>query len=192
MSDAELRRLLNFEDGDLVPNRVGRLSARQISDLEASSKKVKKYGIGIGIGLILLAVAIVAAIYVDAKNYAEAVHKSIDWSSVIGGGSVVFLILGIFAAISFWVAFMKIKTEMASVEGEVNFVKVEKRVSEKSATGSTHYKTVQVYELRVGRENFNNVPEEYLNVIREGDIYAFYYLKESRHILSAEFISKGK
>jgi hypothetical protein len=51
---------------------------------------------------------------------------------------------------------------------------------------------VQQYELRVGKIAFENVDEELLNIIEEGDTYSFYYTKQVKQILSCEFISKGK
>lgn len=192
MSDLELQKLLGFNEGDLAANRMGRMSARQAKELEESSQSLKKYGMWIGIALVLLALGISAFIYYQEVRAASAANRAMDYMHVIPGVITVVLVLGVFAAISFAIAFVKINTTLGKAEGKVNFVKVEKRESYKTASGSTSYRDVQQYELRVGDTNFNNVPEEYLNVIEEGDIYAFYYLKEAKHILSAERISTGK
>ena len=191
MSDLELQKLLGFNEGDRTANRLGRMSARQSKELEESSQSLKKYGTLIGIGLVLLALAISAFIYYQEVRQASAANRVIDYTHILPGVITVVLVLGAFAAISFAIAFVKINTTQATAEGRVNFVKVEKRESYKTASGSTSYRDVQQYELRVGDVNFNNVPEEYLNVIQEGDTYAFYYLKEAKHILSAELITKG-
>jgi len=186
MSDHELRRFFKFDESDLSANRMGRLSEKQSKTIREGSEKVKRYGVGIGIGLILLATAISYGLYTQVGQAGTTL------ADVIGGIITVALIFGVFALISFWVAFVKIDLTLAQVEGKVNFVKVEKTERTKSASGSTHTRTVQVYEMRVGDVNFHNVPETLLNLIEEGDTYAVYYLKESNHILSLEFISKGK
>ena len=84
--------------------------------------------------------------------------------------------------------FTKKKFSVEAVEGKVNFVAVEKKAG--SSTSSTATKVPQ-YEMRVGNEKFD-VAESLTNIINEGDVYAFYYTGDTRHILSCELISKGK
>lgn len=191
MSDLELQKLLGFNEGDLAANRLGRMSARQSKELEESSRSIKKYGALIGTALVLLALGMSAFIYYQEVRAASASNRTMDYMHVLPGVITVVLVLGVFAAISFAIAFVKVNTTLGKAEGKVNFVKVEKRESYKTASGSTSYRDAQQYELRVGNVNFNNVPEEYLNVIEEGDTYAVYYLQEAKHILSAEILSKG-
>jgi hypothetical protein len=74
----------------------------------------------------------------------------------------------------------------------VKFIKVERQESYKTVSGSTSQRTVQRYELRVGKMKFVDVNEELLNMIDAGDTYVFYYTKDSKEILSCEFIAKGK
>lgn len=186
MSELELRDFYKFDEADLSANRNGRLSERQARVIQESSAKAKRYGTAIGVGLVLLAAAISYGLYTQVGQDGTTL------GDVIGGIITVCVIFGVFASISFWIAFMKLDLTLASVEGRVNFVKVEKTERTKSATGSTHTRTVQVYELRVGDVNFHNVPEKLLNWMEEGDIYAVYFLKASNHILSLERISKGK
>lgn len=185
MSELELRDFFKFNEADLSANRKGRLSEKQSNTIQEGSAKVKRYGVGIGVGLILIAAAISYGIY---SQVGQGGTSLVD---VIGGMITVCLIFGVFALISFWVAFVKIDLTLANVVGKVNFIKVEKTERTKSATGSTHTRTVQVYELRVGDVKFHNVPEKLLNWMEEGDIYAVYFLKASNHILSLERISKG-
>ena len=54
-----------------------------------------------------------------------------------------------------------------------------------------YQRTVQQYELRVGKHKFHDVPEEYLNVLEEGNSYAFHFVKSTKEILSAELRSTG-
>jgi hypothetical protein len=115
-----------------------------------------------------------------------------DIVQLIIAAAIPTVIIGFFVCGAFWLASAKLDYSFQKVEGEVNFVKVESRESYKTASGSTSYRTVQKYELRVGRVKFEDVNEELLNLIREGDIYAFYYTKDLKDILSCEFIAKGK
>jgi hypothetical protein len=101
------------------------------------------------------------------------------------------IIIGFFVWIMFWLASSKLDHSLQNVEGNVRLVKVEKTQSYKTASGSTSQRKVQQYELRVGRVKFEDVNEELLNILREGDIYIFYYTKDAKDILSCEFIRKG-
>lgn len=186
MSELELRQFFGFDEKDLSANRAWRLSDKQLQKIRESSKKVKLYGAGIGIVLILIGALILAGIYPQLSQ--EGANRM----EAIMGMITVSVLFGIFTLVSFSLAFQKIDLTIAQVEGKVNFVKVEKTQSTKSASGSTHTRTIEVYEMRIGNVNFHNVPEMLLNLIEEGDTYAVYFLKVSTHILSLEFISKGK
>ncbi|HRJ76560.1 MAG TPA: hypothetical protein PLX90_11205, partial [Anaerolineales bacterium] len=84
--------------------------------------------------------------------------------------------------------FNKVDYSVQKVEGEVQFVKVEKQ------TGSVNdpsYKrqTVSSYEMHVGGESFSNANPALIEIM-QGDIYAVYYPKDTKQILSVELISK--
>jgi hypothetical protein len=116
-------------------------------------------------------------------------------SSVLAANAIGLIMLwgalGFLAFKAFRIAFDSRKAEyfVQKAQGKVNFVKVEAHVRRPSGNG---YRTEEQYELRVGRTSFEDVDEELLNIIEEGDVYAFYYVKDTQDILSCEFISKGK
>jgi hypothetical protein len=194
MSDSELRKYFKFNESDLAANRAGKLSAKQQKALDEAEQGANKIFIGAGIFFVLLALVISWGVTSDIfQGDFSFSNLSTDDKVGIGLGiGLPWLILGFFAYWSFRLAFSKLDNSVQSVEGKVNFVKVEKQQSYSNSDGSTSYRTVQQYELRVGRVAFENVNEELLNTIEEGDTYAFYYTKQAKQILSAELVKKGK
>lgn len=189
MSDTELQKFFDFDQSDLTANQNGKLSAKQdkrIKETEKSTSSIFRY---IGIGLIILNLCIVGGI--ASSMLAEGFSFSTSSSNDIFGFifAIIFptFIIGIFVWLMFWIASSKTDYSLQKVEGEVNFVKVEKQESYKSGS-STSYRTVQEYELRVGKVKFEDVDEELLNIIKEGDTYIFYYTKDTKDILSCEFV----
>lgn len=194
MSDTELRKFFDFDQSDLIANQNGKLSAKQdkrIKETEKSTSSIFRY---IGLGLIFLNLCIVGAIVsaIMAEGFSFSTASTDDMLGLIFAIVFPTLIIGIFVWLMFWIASSKTDYSLQKVEGKVNFVKVEKQQSYKTASGSTSHRTVQQYELRVGKFKFEDVDEELLNVIEEGDVYVFYYTKDTKDILSCEFISKGK
>ncbi len=192
MSDTTLRKFFDFSEADLSANRQGKLSAKQQKVLDEGEKGANQIFIGAGVFFILLALGISWGITSDIFRDGISNLSSDDITGLALGIGLPCGILGFFAYWSFRLAFSKLDSSLQNVEGKVNFVKMEKQQSYTSAGGSTSYRTVQQYELRVGRVNFENVAEELLNIIDEGDVYAFYYIKQPKKIMSAEKISKGK
>jgi hypothetical protein len=192
MSDAELRKFFDFDDSDLSANEMGKLSVKQekrIQETEKSTSRTFRY---IGIGLIFLNLCIVGGIVsgIISDGFSFSTASAEDIFGLVFAIVFPTLIIGIFVWIMFWIASSKTDYSLQKVEGEVNFVKVEKQVSTGSSTGP-RYRTEQQYELRVGKVKFEDVDEELLNIIKEGDIYLFYYTKDNKEILSCEFIKKG-
>lgn len=186
MSEIELRNFFNFGEADLYANRAGRLTKGQetrLLEIEQGASQIFRW-----VGIFLLLIAIFASLFL--LNEA----RKVNWADLIGltpALCIIWLICGGFAYGSFKLAGSKNDNSVQKAEGKVNFVKVEKQVSTGSSSGP-RYRTVQQYELRVDKIAFEDVREELLNLIDEGDIYAFYYTKDSKEILSCEFISKAK
>jgi hypothetical protein len=193
MTDIQLRRFFDFDESDLDANRAGRLSIKQEKRTQEFEKDTSKTFRNIGIGLILLNILIVAGFILNVTGNGFS-FSTASRDDIIGMAAMMVVptvIIGLFVWVMFWLAASKLDHSLQKAEGEVNFVKVEKRESYKTASGSTSQRTVQQYELRVGRVKFEDVNEELLNILREGDIYIFYYTKDAKDILSCEFIRKG-
>ncbi len=193
MSDLQLRDFFEFDEGDLAANRAGKLSAKQKAALEESEKGADKIFIGAGVLFITVGLIITYVIIRDvvAKSLPGIVLNSSDILTLILGSSLPLGLFGFFAYGAIKLGTSKLDNSVQNVEGKVNFVKVEKRINNPS--NSSHpYRTEEQYELRVGKIAFENVDEELLNIIEEGDIYAFYYTKDTKEILSCEFVSTGR
>jgi hypothetical protein len=188
MSDTELRKYFKFAESDLAANRSGQLSAKQKKRLDENEKGAN--GILIGFGVLLILIALGVAIGVGSSVLGDGFTSDDILGLALGIGLPV-LLLGFFAWGSFKIAFSKMDNSVQNVEGKVNFVKVEKQVPT-STSSTSSYRTVEQYELRVGKVGFENVDEELLNIMDEGDTYAIYYTKDAKEILSAEFVKKGK
>lgn len=194
MSDHELSKYFEFDVSDLSANRVGKLSAKQKSKLENAEEGANKIFIGAGIVFILIGVGMSFAFTRETilKLFSGGNLTLDDLLAMVLGGGLPLLTWGFFGFGSFKLARSKFDNSVQTIKGKVNFVKVEKQEPYSSTSGTTSYRTVQQYELRVGKVNFEDVDEELLNIIEEGDTYTFYYTKDTKDILSCEFVAKGK
>jgi hypothetical protein len=194
MSASKLQNFFNFDQSDLVANQNGKFSAKQERRLKEIEKNTSKTFRFIGIGLILLNLCIVGGIISNtlAEGFSFSTASTEDIFGVIIAIVFPTFILGAFVWFMFWVSSSKAVYSLKKVQGEINFVKVEKQESYKSVSGSTSYRTVQKYELRVGQTKFHDVAEELLNLIKVGDTYIFYYIKDTKDILSCELIKESK
>ncbi len=189
MPDLELRNYFEFDEGDLAANRAGRLTEKQEIKLAEADSGANRIALWVGVFFILFAMG---ASYVILKPVLEAGWRYVNIQDVVA--SVFFLLviwglLGYFGIRAIRRSSNKTDYSVQTVKGKVNFVRVEAQVRRPSGNG---YKTEQQYELRVGRFTFEDVDEELLNIIEEGDTYAFYIVEDTQDILSCEFISKGK
>lgn len=193
MSDVQLRKFFEFDESDLAANRSGKLSAKQKTKLETSEKGADQIFIGAGIFFIVIALIIIYFVAGESilKLFSGESLTSSDTLSIVLGGGLPTLLFGFFAYGAFKLGTSKLDNSVQTVQGKVNFVKVEKQVPT-STSSVSNYRTVEQYELRVGKIAFENVDEELLNIINEGDTYVFNYTKQTKQILSCEFISKGK
>jgi hypothetical protein len=193
MADIKLRKFFEFDESDLAANRSGKLSAGQKSRLETSEKGADQIFIGAGIFFIIVALIVIYFVAGESilKLFSGESLSSSDTLAIVLGGGLPALLFGFFAIGAFKLGTSKMDNSVQTVQGKVNFVKVEKQVPT-STSSVASYRTVQQYELRVGKIAFENIGEELLNIIEEGDTYAFHYTKQAKQILSCEFISKGK
>ena len=192
MTDLELRNFFEFDEGDLIANRARRLSPKQEAKLQDIEKGSSRIFFWAGVVLVLFGIG---ASYGILKPVIEFGNDVMGWSDLIGpfiGLAVVWGVLGFFATGAFRLSRSRFDSSVQHVEGKVDFVKVEKQESYQTADDSTSYRTVEEYELRVGRIAFEDVDGELLDIIEEGDTYAFYYTKDTKDILSCEFVGKGK
>lgn len=197
MSDLELRKYFEFDEADLQANRLGKLSKKQElkfqADEAAHKKSTWKFVFYMSLfGLALSAFILVGSIPGGLTMANLESQFSQNPQSILGAIFIPWILPGIFIIGAFWLSRMRLDFSVLKAEGKVKFVKVEKRERRKLASGNTSYRTVEEYELRVGPKVFENVDEELLNSIEDGDLYVFYYTKDGEQILSCELINKRK
>lgn len=194
MSDIELQNFFDFNEDDLTANRDCMLSPRQEKRIKEAEDLGTRLFVGTGILLILVAVGNAYGVILSAMKQ-DLSFSTASQNDILGVAIAIGipgLFLGFLALGSFRIAGSKVDHSVQQVRGRVNLIKVEKLFSEKRPDGSMLYRTVEIYELRVGKVNFENVNQKITDIIEAGDIYAFYYTKDTKDILSAEWIAKGK
>ncbi|MBL8089206.1 MAG: hypothetical protein JNJ43_02685 [Anaerolineales bacterium] len=175
MSENQIKGYFAFDDSDLIANRAGRLSPKQEKKIISNDQFANR--VILGFFLVCLAFTLFFA------------YKVFSDSTSIP--SWVGLILAMFFGSLFSRGlFTKVDYSVQKVEGEVQFVKVEKLSG--SATDPMHKRQkVSSYEMHIGGESFSNANPALIEIM-QGDVYAVYYTKTTRQILSVEFIAKGK
>lgn len=175
MSEQQLQGYFAFDDSDLIANKAGRLSAKQNKKLTSNDQFANRFLLG------LFLVCLTFALYFGYRAFSDTTRIA-SW---IG------LVLSMFFGSLFGRGLStKVDYSVQKAEGEVQFVKVEKLSG--SATDPAHKrKKVESYEMHVGAESFSNANPALIEYM-QGDIYAVYYAKDTKQILSVELISKGK
>jgi len=177
--DEKLQQYFNFTQDDLLANQQGRVTENQQEHVKG---KVQNFNNRI---LIVLIVVFLIGL---------AVNSAIRTSYAVSNGFPIPLptpMLGPVIVITLMVVFMSVRSKkknnfsLKKVEGTVNFVWVERQVSNQDRTG---YKTEKSLQMRVGGVSFN-VNQKLMDVINEGDTCRFYYTGGG-DIISAEFIDK--
>jgi len=188
MNDDLLRKYFDFDEADLFANRNGALTAKQQTRLAEEEKFWNKLSL-IG-GLFLLGVAILPGLII---GFAVAPCIS-DYCSGWPLSLRLFLIIMVLTWAPIW-GFFGIRLVRSALstrnysllqkaEGPINIVKVESY----SSSTHTHHED---YELHVGGKEFD-IDSELVDIMMQGDIYAIYYLEETKEIMSVEMLAKGK
>jgi len=180
-SDLNLQKFFDFDESDLVANRKGQVTQKQEKLLKQSAAIGKMISAALGFAILTWGV------YFPVRGIiSDYIRFGIYNRSI--GGAIFILVMTAFAFLFLRGLFTKKRFSVETVKGKVNFIVVEKKVG--SSTSSIATK-VRQYELHVENEKFD-IGNELPNIINEGDVYAFYYTGDTRHILSCEFISKGQ
>jgi hypothetical protein len=193
MSDLELQNLLGFDEEDLVANRDCRLSTRQQNQIKQVELLNHRLLIGTGMILVLIAAGNAYGVISSAtkQGFSFSIASRDNITGMLIGIGIPTLLLGFLAWSAFKFAANKVDYSVQQVRGRVNFVKTEKAFWEKRPNGSILYRILEIYELHVGKINFE-ISQRIMDVMEAGDLYAIYYRKDTKDILSAERIAKGK
>jgi hypothetical protein len=175
MSENQLKGYFAFDDSDLIANKAGRLSPKQTKKLTANDQFTQRILFGFVIVCVALALFFLYRAFVDATRIGS-------WIGVV--------LAGYFASFFARGLFNKIDYSVQRAQGIVDFIKVEKRGG---SVSDPLYKRpiVSSYEMHISGESFANANPALIEYM-QGDVYAVYYAKDTKQILSVEFISKGK
>ena len=192
MINLEVRKFFEFDEGDLQANRAGKLSSKQQTKINESEKDASQMFFWAGVVFLLIALGASFGILWSTFNAGFTLTSKTDWIEPAIWLVLTWGVFGFLAAGSFRISRSRFDSSVVNVEGKVKFVKVEKEEEIQSIDGRRSTQSTEEYELRVGGIAFENVEEDLLDIIEQGDTYAFYYTKDTKDILSCEFISKGK
>ena len=182
MQKKNLMDYFNFDEGDLNANRNGSLTERQKTRLiaELKSAQLKKtlwayflflmaaVGLALGIGIWFMPdISLWARIIMTIAIF-------IMWSAWLA-------VLGM----SLLPSASYLELELAKETGRVNIVKVQ-------SYNNTSHTTNTRYDLYIGEDRRFVMDSRIGNVLVQGDVYTVYYVKNSRKIVSAEFVSIAK
>lgn len=175
MSENQLKGYFSFDDTDLIANKAGKLSPKQNKKLTANDEFTQRLLTG------FVLVCSTSAFFFMYRAFVNPTSAG-AW---VGAGIAAF-----FATFFARGLFNKIDYSVQRVQGEVQFVKVEKLSG--SPADPIHKRKKEIsYAMQVGSESFSNANPA-LTEYMQGNIYAVYYTKDTRKILSVELISKAK
>lgn len=190
MSDVQLQRFFKFDEDDLAANCAGKLSMKQEKRIQNEERLRSSVYKGIGIAFIMVALG-VAWNTIQQESFFPLVSRN-DVLKIVAEIGLPTLLLAFVAWYSFRIADNKVDYSVRHVTGRICFVKTEKVFSEKKPNGWITYRGVEDYKLGVGRMVFENLNGEIFRILHEGDLCVFYYTKDTKDILSVEYLAKGK
>ena len=171
MSENQLKGYFAFDDSDLTANKSGRLSPKQQKKLTANDQFANR--VILGFFLVCLAFTLFFA------------YKA--FSDMTSIPSWIGLVLSMFFGSIFSRGlFTKVDYSVQKAQGEVQFVKVEK-LSGSVTDPAYKRKKVESYEMHVGGESFSNANPALIPYM-QGKVFAVYYAKDTKQILSVELI----
>ena len=150
MSEKQLQGYFAFDDSDLIANKFGRLSPKQQKKITSNDQFAQRFIFGLTLVCIALALFFIYKVVVDSTSVSSWIGAvlAMFFTTLFGRG-----------------LFNKVDYSVQKVEGEVQFVKVEKQ------TGSVNdpsYKrqTVSSYEMHVGGESFSNANPALIEIMK--------------------------
>jgi hypothetical protein len=183
MPDAELEKILDFNEADLAANRRGDLTERQKRTLKKDERSNQWF-----LWLLTIIFAVVA-ILPWIFSLAPMGSGSFVWTlgnilTATVGPLLWSLLWGLFAAVWAYSANDKYNYKLSRVQGRVSFVTV-------PGAGDNG----GLFQMHVGKKKFEDVDTTLADVMQPGDEYAVYFLNNSpvgRKIMSAEFLGKNE
>ena len=187
MSDTKLRELLDFDEDDLRANQNGKVSDKQKQRLAKRRNTDSSRWIIVFLALLVIPAALLVWLLSSGSDLV-VLFKTYAVPIILISFVVLYVGIVLFSSI-----FGKRDDTLKSLQGEVEYVRVERQEKDYARSDSSHdmHTTVQVYELHLGGVTCGDVNKAMMDVIKQGDIYKVYYTQDGG-ILSAELVKKGK
>lgn len=193
MPESQLQELFDFDEADLAANRNCILSTRQEKGINRAESRNSNLFTGLGLVSVLIIVVSAYNVVSRAVQRQDSLSNA-PQSNIVGilvELGIPVLLFGVFAWGSFKLAAHRTSHTVQQVRGRINFVKTEKLFPEKNPNGSISYRTLEQYELHIGNIRFEDVNQTIMSILHNGDICSFYYLQDSKEVLSAELLAKA-
>ncbi len=186
--DRELQGYFKFDEADLFANRSGHLTLKQQERLAKDEKVWNVVSLIWGVFILAVAIGPIIAIGFAARpclSHASSGCEALLIVFAVGFGLIWLPIWGYsgFRTIRKAVSAQNVFS-LEKVEGPVNIIKVE-------SYNSSLRRNEEEYELHVGGEEFD-CDSDLADIMLQKDIYAIYFIKDPKEILSAEFIAEAK
>ena len=174
MNDDQIRAYFAFDEADLLANRNGQLSEKQSKRVKEADRFAERFI------FTLFFVFLISGIFLTVLAIYTRTNPGL-WI-----GAIIALLL---SAWLFRSLHSEVDDTIQKVQGEVNFVKVEKKTGTTTTPASQRMK-VSSYEMCVGSEVFSNVNPALIEFM-DGNHYTVYFTKTTRQILSVEKMANG-
>jgi hypothetical protein len=187
-NDDLLQKYFHFDESDLFANRNGRLTTKQQIRLVGDERFFDKFRL-VG-GILLLWIAIGPAIVMMVIFTPCISNLCAAWDPFERFFLPFFVLFWtppwIYWGIHVLRNALTTRTDysLQTVEGPVNIVKTE-------STDAQTDQAVDEYELHIGMQEFD-CDSEMANLMMQGDLYAVYYIEDTKEIMSAELLAKSK
>ena len=175
MNDELLKKCLDFDEDDLLANRLGTLTPRQRAKVATGGKVTRVIALAAGILVLVIALAPL----LSAQLFGSG-HSPIFWLLWI----LIWVPIGIYVV-------SRIRRYMRPQGGEARVRKAEGpiRLAREKRYDTSARREVDRYKLQIGSLAFD-IEDDLAALLAEGDVYAVYHLEGRQEILSMERLAR--
>jgi hypothetical protein len=185
---SRLNEVLGFEAEDLVANRRGLLSPRQVAHLEQAQRRRQRLlrrACAVIVGIVAAPTAVLAVMAANNNPRPAGAANEPLMGALVGSGFLVLAVLFV-AALLASNRPEPVTPTVRTVTGPASIVRVEREYKERNRqTGTVRTRTLVAYELRVG-DVVVDVPAGLADVVEQGAAYILYLTADAGRVMAAE------